>query len=175
MHDLSLFLLDIVENSLRAGARTVTTRIEVDEAGDRLTIVVEDDGHGLPVTPEQALDPFYTTKKGKRTGLGLSLFREAVEAADGSLTVDDAPALGGVRVTAAMGLRHVDRPPLGDVVTTVVVMAVTNPEVELRFEVASGGERLALAATGDLLSDGPARRDCERLLAPCRAGMAELT
>lgn len=77
MHDLSLYLLDILENSVRAGATVIATSIVVERADDALTITVEDDGPGLPVEPEQALDPFFTTKGHKKTGLGLSLFRQA--------------------------------------------------------------------------------------------------
>ena len=73
MHDLSLYLLDVLENSARAGAGTVAVTIAADRSADTLTIVVEDDGPGLPVTPDEALDPFFTTKKEKKTGLGLSL------------------------------------------------------------------------------------------------------
>ena len=83
MHDLSLYVLEMIENSLRAGAGTVAVRVWVEPPRDELTIVVEDDGPGLDVSVEQATDPFYTTKAGKRTGLGLPLFREAAEAAGG--------------------------------------------------------------------------------------------
>ena len=87
MRALSLHILDLVENSIRAQATTIVIRIVADPAADLLRIEIEDDGTGLKVTPEQALDPFYTTKGGKRTGLGLSLFRAAAEAAGGGLTL----------------------------------------------------------------------------------------
>ena len=141
MHDLSLYVLELIENSVRAGATTVATTVVADRAADRLTITVEDDGHGLKVTPDQALDPFYTTKEGKKTGLGLSLFRQDVELAGGGLTVDRSPALGGVAVSATMGLTHVDRPALGDVVSTLQVMVATNPGTTFTLDVADGGRR----------------------------------
>jgi hypothetical protein len=134
MHDLSLYLLDILENSVRAGATVIATSIVADGAADELTIRVDDDGPGLPVAPEQALDPFYTTKSHKKTGLGLSLFRQAAEAAGGGLSVDRSDELGGVRVTAHMSLADVDRPPLGDVAASIATMVVTNPEIEFRVD-----------------------------------------
>ncbi len=143
MHDLSLYLLDLLENSVRAGATVVATRIVADRDADALTITVEDDGCGLPVAPEQALDPFFTTTEGKRTGLGLSLFRQAAEAAGGRLEVGPAD-LGGTAVTATMGLINVDRPPLGDVATTLIAMAATNPEIDFRLELVDGARRVAL-------------------------------
>jgi hypothetical protein len=144
MHDLSLYLLDILENSVRAGATVIATTIVADSAADELTIRVEDDGPGLPVEPEQALDPFFTTKSNKKTGLGLSLFRQAAEAAGGGLTVARSDELGGVCVTARMGLADVDRPPLGDVAASVATMVVTNPEIEFRVDLTDDGARTTL-------------------------------
>ncbi|HTX70501.1 MAG TPA: ATP-binding protein [Thermoleophilia bacterium] len=144
MHDLSLYLLDILENSVRAGATVIVTTIAVDRAGDALTIRVEDDGPGLPVEPEQALDPFYTTKTHKKTGLGLSLFRQAAEGAGGGLDVGRSDQLGGVCVTARMSLANVDRPPLGDVAASIVTMVVTNPEIEFRVDLQDDGARNSL-------------------------------
>ena len=129
MHDLSLYLLEILENSTRAGATRVDIELVVDHAADELRLAVDDDGRGLTATPEQTLDPFYTTKPGKKTGLGLSLLKADAQAAAGDLRLGPSPSLGGVRVEAFMRLSHVDRPPLGDVATSILVMAATNPAV----------------------------------------------
>ena len=144
MHDLSLYLLDVLENSVRAGATVIATTITADRGRDRLSILVEDDGPGLPVDPEQALDPFFTTKQHKKTGLGLSLFRQAAEDAGGGLTVSRADELGGVAVHAWMHLANIDRPPLGDVASSIVTMVATNPGVEFRFAVDDDGARISL-------------------------------
>jgi signal transduction histidine kinase len=144
MHDLSLYLLDILENSVRAGATVIATTIAADPAADQLSISVEDDGPGLPVAPEQALDPFFTTKANKKTGLGLSLFRQAAEAAGGGLSVGRSAELGGVAVRAWMRLGDVDRPPLGDVAASVATMVVTNPEIEFRVDLTDDGTRTVL-------------------------------
>lgn len=144
MHDLSLFLLDIIENSVRAGASVIATSITADRADDTLTIAVEDDGPGLPIAPEEVMDPFFTTKAGKKTGLGLSLFRQAAEAAGGELTLGESAELGGVAVEARMGLANVDRPPLGDIAATLATMALTNPEIEFRVDLRDDGRRLEL-------------------------------
>jgi signal transduction histidine kinase len=155
MHDLSLYLLEVIENSVRAGATTVATRIVADPRSDRLTISVDDDGPGLPVPPDEAIDPFFTTKPGKKTGLGLSLFRQDAEAAGGGLRVGHSRGLGGVEVEAWMELANIDRPPLGDVAMTLVAMAAANPEVRFVVELASGDERLTLDGD-ELLRQMPA-------------------
>jgi signal transduction histidine kinase len=129
MHDLSLYLLEVLENSVRAGATQVDIELLVDHAADRLGMTVDDDGRGLTATPEQTLDPFYTTKPGMKTGLGLSLLKADAQAAAGDLRIGASPTLGGVRVHAFMQLGHVDRPPLGDMATTIVVAAATNPDI----------------------------------------------
>ena len=142
MHDLSLYLLDVIENSVRAGASVIATTIVADRTAGTLAIDVEDDGPGLPVGAEAALDPFYTTKQHKKTGLGLSLFRQAAEDAGGGLTVGRSEGLGGVAVHAWMALDNVDRPPLGDVAASIITMVATNPDVDFRVDLIDGDERV---------------------------------
>ncbi len=141
MHDLSLYLLEILENSVRAEASRIHIALTVDQATDEVRLTVDDDGQGLPATPEQVLDPFFTTKPGKKTGLGLSLLRSEAQAADGALTIGPSPSLGGTRVEVSMRLSHVDCPPLGDVAASLVVAAATNPQVE--FAVTLDGDRFS--------------------------------
>ena len=168
MHDLSLFVLEMIENSLRAGAGRVAVRVSIDAPRDELAITVDDDGPGLAMSPEQATDPFFTTKCGKRTGLGLPLFREAAEAAGGHLVLRQSSELGGHAVEALVRLSHVDRPPLGDVVQSVAVMAATNPDVALTLEVAAG-DQTCRAAGDELAAVGPVADRCARILAAADA------
>ncbi len=162
MHDLSLYLLELLENSVRAGATVVATRVVADRDADTLTISVEDDGAGLPVAPEQALDPFFTTKAGKRTGLGLSLFRQEAEAAGGRLDVGPS-ALGGTAVTARMAYANIDRPPLGDLASTLMTMALTNPDVEFRLDLVDGESEVSLRGA-ELRQRHPALLDYQESL-----------
>jgi Histidine kinase-, DNA gyrase B-, and HSP90-like ATPase len=164
MHDLSLYTLEMIENSLRAGAERVAVRVVIDPTRDRLAIAVEDDGPGLDVSADQATDPFFTTKTGKRTGLGLPLFREAAEEADGSLTLRRSATLGGVAIEVVMSLSHVDRAPLGDVCESVAVMAATNPQATLVLEVETGAET-CLAQGAELAAFGAVAARCSALLA----------
>jgi hypothetical protein len=142
MHDLSLYLLDVIENSVRAGASVIATTIVADRTAGTLAIDVQDDGPGLPVQAEDAMDPFYTTKQHKKTGLGLSLFRQAAEDAGGGLTVGRSEELGGVAVHAWLALDNVDRPPLGDVATSILTMVATNPDIDFRVGLVDGDERV---------------------------------
>jgi hypothetical protein len=141
MHDLSLYLLEMLENSVRAEATRVDIRLRVDRADDELRLTVDDNGRGLAAAPEQVLDPFYTTKPGKKTGLGLSLLRGEAQAAGGDLQIGPSPALGGTRVDVHMRLDHVDRPPFGDLAATIVVASATNPEID--FTVSLNGDEFS--------------------------------
>jgi len=151
MRDLSLHILDLMENSIRAGAGAIAVTVAVEPDQGTLEIVVEDDGPGLKVAPEVALDPFYTTKDGKRVGLGLSLFREAVEAVDGMLTLEKSE-LGGLKVRGVMALRHVDRRPLGDLAATLSSVICTNPHLDLTCRLRVG-KCEAIVRTADVLSE----------------------
>ena len=131
MREISLHILDLVENSIRAGASVIEVSLEEEPRRDSLTVCVEDDGPGLPVSGETAADPFFTTKEGKSTGLGLSLFKFRTEQAGGSFQISRS-SLGGLAVRASMPLSSVDRSPLGDLAGTLASVVCTNPGIELR-------------------------------------------
>jgi anti-sigma regulatory factor (Ser/Thr protein kinase) len=146
LRELSLHILDLIENSIRAEATEIEVLVEEQPEQDLLTIVVEDNGAGLAVGADEATDPFYTTKEGKKTGLGLSLFRFRVEQAGGEMRMERS-ALGGLAVRAAMKLTHVDRSPLGDLASTVASVVCTNPGVELRARLRVGGREMSVSST----------------------------
>lgn len=144
MRELSLHVLDIAQNSLSAGAGLVDIAVEEDEAADRLTLRVADDGRGM--TEEQVrrvTDPFYTTRTTRRVGLGIPLFRMAAEMAGGGLTVRSRPGEGTV-VEAVFRLSHIDRPPLGDMNATVTALIGLNPGRDFRYRRVRGGQEFTL-------------------------------
>lgn len=134
MTEISLHLLDLLQNCARARAKRVEVRIRMDEGEDSLALIVRDDGDGMDETQaREVLDPFYTTKAEKRVGLGLPLLAHAARQAGGSLTVETAPGQGTV-VSAILRLSHVDRQPIGDLASTMVVFLAGNPEVGIDFQ-----------------------------------------
>ena len=158
MRELSLHILDLIENSVRAGASLILMTITENAATDLLKIVVEDDGPGLSVPPETALDPFYSTKSGKRTGLGLSLLRATAEQAGGGLALRQS-TLGGLAVEATMKLSHIDRVPMGDIAATVSSVVCTNPELDLwcRFGV---GDQECTVRVSEVAKELPIGKRC---------------
>lgn len=155
MRELSLHVLDLLENALTAGATTIGVTIAERAPENVLEILVDDDGPGLAVPPEVALDPFYTTKPGHETGLGLGLFRDAAVQTGGGLALERSPA-GGLRVHARLGLDHVDRAPLGDLAATLSVVVCTHPDVDLRCALERDGRdvRISLSELRRALPEG---------------------
>ena len=92
MRELSLHVLDILQNAREAKATLVELTVDEDLAGDRLTIEVRDNGVGMTAeTLQRVRDPFFTTRKTRHVGLGLPLFSAAAERCNGSLTLESAP------------------------------------------------------------------------------------
>jgi hypothetical protein len=149
MRDLCQHIMDLVENSVASGAQRVTVLLSEDARQDRLSLLVEDDGDGMtPEVAERAADPFYTTRKTRRVGLGLSLLQAATQRSEGSFALDSAQGRG-TRVECSFGLSHLDRPPLGDVVATLITLIALHPTLNLHYEHRAEGRRF-VADTAEL-------------------------
>ncbi len=138
MEDISLHILDIVENSIRALAKRVRIRIEENMEKDWLTVEIEDDGQGMDEeTVKKALDPFFTTKSTRRIGLGLPLLDQAARETGGKLEIHS--KLGRkTRIKATFRYSHPDRKPLGNIEETLLVLAAGYPEVDFLYEHRTG-------------------------------------
>lgn len=152
MQDLSLHILDIVENSLAAGATRVEIRIAEDLKADLMTIEIIDDGSGMDEEMmKRALDPFFTTKTVRRVGLGLPLLAEACRMSNGQMCLQSCPGKG-TTVRATFQNSHIDRKPLGNMGDTLFTLIVGHPEVDLFFEHRKDGAHFSLD-TGELKAD----------------------
>jgi hypothetical protein len=178
MRDLSLHVLDLIENAVRAGAATVVVSVAEEPERDRLTLRVEDDGPGLPPAAlAAAASPFYTTKPGARTGLGLSLLAATASQAEGTMRLARS-VLGGLLVEASLRLRSIDRLPLGDLGASLGVFAASHPELELGCRLVRGARTLEVRVSSvraDLGGAGGGDIAVAQLLAErVRGGLAEL-
>jgi signal transduction histidine kinase len=137
MKDLSLNLLDIAENSVKAGASL--TQLLITEQDGVLTFRVVDDGCGMTEEVLRGVtDPFYTTRTTRKVGLGLPLLRMAAEQTGGTMTVesrhkDAYPDSHGTVVTAVFHTDHIDCPPVGDLVATVTTLIQGHPDTDFYF------------------------------------------
>ncbi len=133
MEDISLHILDIVENSIRADAKNIEIILSRDVEHDLLRVEVNDDGRGMsPEALAKIRDPFFTTKR-KKTGLGIPLLAQAAEQTDGKLIVDSAPGKG-TRVSATFRWSHVDRPAIGSMTDTLLVLIAGHPDRDFVYE-----------------------------------------
>jgi len=133
MTEISLNILDVAENSTRAGASLVTILIDISNADDTLKVVIADDGCGM--TPEQVAkvtDPFFTTRTTRKVGLGVPFFKMAAESSGGSFEIVSEVNVG-TTVTAIFGLTNIDRMPLGDITSTIHNLIVYHPDTDFLY------------------------------------------
>lgn len=137
MKELSLNILDIAENSLKAGATLV--EILLTQKDNILTIVINDNGCGMSKeTLETVANPFYTTRTTRKVGLGIPFFKEAAEQTGGSLTIDSTqketdPINCGTRVTAVFYTDSIDFTPVGDIISTLTTLIHGSPNIDFVF------------------------------------------
>jgi anti-sigma regulatory factor (Ser/Thr protein kinase) len=135
MQDISLHLLDIIENSVRAQAKNIIIEIDVELLRNRLKISISDDGTGMDKeTLLNSQDPFYTSKseRQKKVGLGIPLFKQSAEMCHGSFFMES--ELGkGTKIEAVFEYDYVDRMPLGKINDTMLGCVVGHSDVDFRL------------------------------------------
>ncbi len=133
MRELSLNVMDVAQNSVRAEASLVILTVTESDREDKLVISIEDNGCGM--TEEQVasvIDPFFTTRTTRKVGLGVPLFKMSAEQTGGSFSIES--ELGkGTKTTASYVKSHVDMTPLGDINSTVSILIRCNPDIDFVF------------------------------------------
>ena len=135
MTELSLNILDIAMNSVKAGAKNLG--IELDDTPDTMTITIRDDGCGMSEEVVRRLsDPFYTTRTTRKVGMGVPFYLLAAEQTGGSVHIDSVPEPDprhGTVITAVFRTDHIDSTPLGDIISTVTTLIHGYPDIDLTF------------------------------------------
>jgi anti-sigma regulatory factor (Ser/Thr protein kinase) len=133
MRDISLHMLDIAENSIRAGASLIKITTEIDIRKDELTVSIDDNGCGMSEEMlSRVKSPFTTTRTTRKVGLGIPLFTASCENTGGSLEIISSPGVG-TKLTAIYKYSHIDRPPMGDIAETVYTLTLLNPQIDFVF------------------------------------------
>lgn len=144
MRDLSLHLLDIVQNSLKAGASRIEIRIDADTVRDRLSIDVIDNGCGMSEAfLSKVTDPFTTSRTTRSVGLGVPLFREAATITGGSFDIDSTVGVG-TRLRAEFVISSIDRLPIGDMADTLTGLVLSDPARTYVIAFSAGDKRFDL-------------------------------
>lgn len=134
MKELSLHILDIIQNSITAKSSFIKIKIIEDLVNDTYCIEIEDDGIGMDEELlKKVLDPFVTTRTTRKVGLGLPLFKASAIQCDGSFEIRS--QLGtGTFVRAMFRHSHIDRPPLGNMADTIITCIMANSSIDYFYE-----------------------------------------
>ena len=147
MKELSLYVLDLVQNSITAGAKNIKIAVTELCAQDRMTISIEDDGCGMdPEFLKSAVEPFTTTRTTRKVGMGLPFIKMAAEMAGGDFHIESEKGKG-TRLRATFMLSHIDRPPIGDMAGTLSVLIQGAPDREFTYIRETDGIRFEFSTT----------------------------
>ncbi len=133
-----MHILDIVENSIMAGAKNIFININENIEKDLIELKIKDDGKGMDEKMmKRASDPFTTTKANKKTGFGLALLEEAAKSSGGSFCIDSNKGVG-TTIKSSFQYSHWDRKPMGNIKETLFCLIVSNPDVHFSYQYAKG-------------------------------------
>ena len=134
MEDLSLHILDVVENSIEANASKIVIKIVEEKSNDLLLVEIKDNGRGMnKKIIDKVLDPFYTTRTTRRVGMGLSLLAQAAKESNGDFEIISKVGVG-TEVKANFQYSHIDRKPIGDIKNTLITLMISHPEINFIYE-----------------------------------------
>jgi len=129
VREISLHILDLVQNSISAAATEIRIELVENLTADIFELHIIDNGRGM--TAEQVLkvtDPFYTTRETRPVGFGVPFFKATVESSGGKLQIESTPG-EGTKISARMQHRHLNRPPLGNITETLQMLIMSNPAI----------------------------------------------
>ena len=135
MNELSLYILDLVQNSVSAGAKNIRISVLIDTERDELTVIIEDDGCGMSAEfVKKVTSPFTTTRKTRKVGLGIPMIMQLCEMCAGRFDIKSEPGVG-TTLTLSFRASHVDLPPMGKLEETMLSLINGTPEgIEFTLE-----------------------------------------
>ena len=141
MKDLSLHILDIVENSITATATFIEIFIDEDQIHNTYNVRIKDNGKGMTrELLDQVTDPYTTSRTTRKVGMGLPLLMANTRRTGGHLEITSDYGKG-TEVEAFFVNDHIDRLPLGDIASTLVLLASANPTLEFVYTHTVDGEQ----------------------------------
>ena len=133
MRELSLHILDLVTNSIEAAANRIIIVVEERPSDNLFRIRIRDNGKGMSKEMvKKAGDPFTTSRKTRKVGMGIPLIQQVASDCGGTLKVCSSPGMG-TTVTVEMEYSNINRPPLGDIVNTIINLMISNPEIHFCY------------------------------------------
>ncbi len=150
MDELSLYVLDITMNSVRAGATEIT--VELIEEGEWLDFRVTDNGCGMTAEQVNSLaNPFFTTRKTRKVGLGIPFLTMLAEMTGGGVTItskhESEHPDHGTTTAARFGRHHIDMVPTGDMIGTVKTLIQGSPDIDFVYRHVIDGKEVSLSCS----------------------------
>jgi len=134
VRDLSEHIMDIIQNSVRANASFVELEIFEDVKKDIFKLIFIDNGCGMsPEVLANVCDPFYTSRTTRKVGLGISLLKQNAEQAGGGLDIWSEEGKG-TRLEVNFSHSNIDRPVLGNIAETMMLLVGANPEMDFIYK-----------------------------------------
>lgn len=134
MRDISLHLMDILQNSITAHADTIIVRIWANKTADEMGFEVTDNGTGMDKELlDKVTNPFVTARTTRKVGLGIPLLEASTQRTSGGLEINSEKGVG-TNLKASFRISHIDRPPLGSVGETMASVIMAQPEIGLELK-----------------------------------------
>lgn len=160
MKELSYHVLDIANNSVRGQASEIRITIIEDGQNNRLTIAIDDNGIGIPDSILKTIkDPFTTSRTLRRVGLGIPFLNDTCINCNGDLIIESTVGKG-TKVKATMELDHIDRPPLGNIASTMTTLITSEEAINIVYTHEINGESFEISSNEikEVLGDVPLNR-----------------
>lgn len=122
MKEISMHILDIVMNSVKAKATLIELFIEDSDKNNRLKISIKDNGVGMGSEMlNHVTDPFFTTRTTRKVGLGIPMLKEACERCNGYLKINSKQGKGTI-IECCFERNNIDRAPIGNMGDTIMTI-----------------------------------------------------
>lgn len=155
LEDFSQHILDVAENSIKAGASEIKISISENEPHGLMVFKIEDNGSGMDEDMlSRVTDPFCTSRTTRRVGLGLPFLKQLSELCEGEFSISSEVGVGTI-VKATFRMNSIDLPPLGDIPATIMSLLVSHPETRWLYLHSRGGSNFEMDSSSllEILGD----------------------
>ncbi len=132
--EISLHILDIIQNSIKAGANFIEVKIAVHTDAKRIKVEVNDNGCGMSGEQLAACqNPFFTSRTTRKVGLGIPFLKQSAECTNGSFSISSTKGIG-TRILAEYHMDHIDCIPIGDINATIYSLVIMNEKLDFYYQ-----------------------------------------
>ena len=133
LRDISLHIMDLSQNSIRAEAKMV--RISLVAEDGFLNVSIEDNGLGMDKDYlKKVEDPFTTERTTRKVGMGIPFFKQACLTAEGDFSLQS-ELNQGTTIKGSFMIKSIDRIPLGDIGETIKYLIINDENIRYILDV----------------------------------------